>query len=68
MIEAQQLNGQGEVMIRQKELVYELARFDDETYINEGLRKEHIDKAIERYGLDKEGRATTAEEDERLFS
>jgi hypothetical protein len=40
MIEGQQPNGQGQVMIGQKELVYQLAKFDDETYINEGLRKE----------------------------
>ncbi len=41
-------------MIGQKELVYTLAKFDDEIFMKEGFRKEHIDKAIEKYGLDKE--------------
>ena len=41
-------------MIGQKELVYTLAKFDDDIFINEGFRKEQIDKSIERYGLDKE--------------
>ena len=41
-------------MIGQKELIYSLAKFDDDIFIQEGYRKEHIDKAIEIYGLDKE--------------
>ena len=53
--------------IGQRELVYQLAKFDDDIFITQGFRKEQIDKAIEKYGLDKEpGPPTTSQEDERL--
>ena len=44
-------------MIGQKELVMEMAKFDDTIFIEEGFRKEQIDKAIEIYELDKEDQA-----------
>lgn len=62
MIQGQQPGADGRVMIGQKELIYSLAKFDDDIFIQDGYRKEHIDKAIEIYGLDKE----EAQEDARL--
>ena len=62
MIQGQQPGADGRVMIGQKELVYSLAKFDDDLFIQEGFRKEHVDKAIEIYELDKE----EAQEDARL--
>ena len=37
----------------QKELVFEIGKFDDLLYLEEGFRKEEIEKAIEVYQLDK---------------
>lgn len=62
MIKGQRPNAQGQVMIGQRELVFELAKFDDEIFIREGFRKDQIDKAIEFYGIDKEEAAARDEE------
>lgn len=44
----------GRIMLKEKDLVFSLAKFDDELFIQSGFRKEQIDKAITVYGLDKE--------------
>jgi hypothetical protein len=38
----------------------DLMKIDDQIYLEEGFRKEHMDRAISHYGLDKE------EEDEAV--
>ena len=54
MLESGRPNGQGQVMIGQSQLVYEIAKFDDEIFLTEGVRKEHMDAAVKKYGLGKE--------------
>ena len=68
-IQSRGANAQGELQIDQKELVLEISKFDDQLYIEEGFRKEEIERAIEVYQLDKrtEEQDTEAEEERRAM-
>ena len=57
-------NSQGQVEIDQKELVYEISKFDDILYMEEGFRKEEIERAIEVYKLDTKQERDEAEAEE----
>ena len=58
-------NAQGQVELDQRELVLEIGRFDDVLYMEEGFRKEEIEKAIEVYKLNEKDADARAEEEER---
>jgi hypothetical protein len=59
-------NAQGQVELDQRELVSEIGRFDDILYMEEGFRKEEIERAIEVYKLnEKDASEARAEEEER---
>ena len=45
-------NGGGQ--FNEKSFMIELMKFDDQMYIEEGFRREHIDKAVTSYGIDKQ--------------
>ena len=58
-------NANGQIEVNESEVVYEISKFDDQLYIEEGFRKEDIEKAIEVYGL-KQKSEQELEEEERL--
>ncbi len=45
-------NPQGQLELDQRSLIMEIAKFDDLVFMEEGYRKEEIEKAIEVYKLD----------------
>ncbi len=51
-------------MIGQKQLVTEIAKFDDTVLMEDGYRKEQIDRAIEVFGVDKDMQRVSQEEEE----
>lgn len=60
------MNPQGELQLDQRQLIMEIAKFDDIIFIDEGYRKEEIEKAIEVYKLDdREKENAKAEEEQR---
>jgi hypothetical protein len=63
-IQSRAPNSQGQVEIDQKELVYEISKFDDILYMEEGFRKEEIERAIEVYKLDTKAERDEAEAEE----
>lgn len=66
MVSGLQPDAEGKVMIGQSQLVFEIAKFDDEVFINDGVRKEHVDAAIKKYGISsKDDRKTPSEEEAR---
>lgn len=44
-------------MVSQKDFMVDLMKFDDAIFIEEGFRREHVDKAVSHYGLDKQEHA-----------
>ena len=44
-------NAQGQIELDQRLLILEISRFDDMLYMEEGFRKEEIEKAIEVFKL-----------------
>jgi len=64
-INSKQPNAQGQVELDQRELVSEIGRFDDMLYMEEGFRKEEIEKAIEVFKLNEKDAEARAEEEER---
>ena len=61
-INSRPVNAQGQIELDQKQLVYEIGKFDDILYIEEGFRKEEIERAIEVYQLDKKDKEKEAAE------
>ena len=60
------MNPQGELQLDQRQLIMEIAKFDDIIFMEEGYRKEEIEKAIEVYKLDdREKENAKAEEEQR---
>jgi hypothetical protein len=45
-------NPNGQLELDQRALIMEIAKFDDMLFMEEGFRKEEIEKAIEVYKLD----------------
>lgn len=63
-IQNKQPNAQGQMEINQNELVFEISKFDDTLYMEDGFRKEEIERAIEVYGLDNKEAAEQKEAEE----
>lgn len=58
------VNSQGQILLDQRQLILEIAKFDDSLFMEEGYRKEEIEKAIEVYKLtDREKDNAQAEEE-----
>ena len=53
MIQGGQEPGQ-QAYIGQKEFMVELMKFDDQIYIEDGFRREQIDRAVTHFGFDKQ--------------
>ena len=59
-------NSNGQLELDQRALIMEIAKFDDLLFMEEGYRKEEIEKAIEVYKLDdREKDNAQAEEEQR---
>lgn len=67
-IQGRSPNSQGQYMLDPRDLSLDLAKFDDEIFIKEGFRKEHIDNAIKKFGIDKEERDGTSREEEESLN
>lgn len=50
----QMLQGGGQAQLNERSFMIELMKFDDKLFIEEGFRREHIDKAVTSYGLDRQ--------------
>ena len=51
MIKMDNQGGRQAAYLSQAELMTEMQKFDDQLYLEEGFRKEHLDNAIEAFGL-----------------